>query len=120
MLQPAQNLIRTPSAKKEDRCARFLGECLHSAAMRCSCREVGPGRFLTIATVKRSGGAKSLMLNGHVNIDLLAGEWKGTGAGRTGRLQPPVVRPLKRIDTSRGSVGDVAGEVQGSVYQPNV
>ena len=39
-------------------------------------QEVEPGRFQTVATLKGSGGGKSLMLNGHIDIDPLAMGWK--------------------------------------------
>ncbi len=38
-------------------------------------QEVEPGRFQTVAVLKGGGGGKSLMLNGHIDIDPLAAGW---------------------------------------------
>ena len=39
-------------------------------------QEVEPDRFQTVAILRGSGGGKSLMLNGHIDIDPLAMGWK--------------------------------------------
>ena len=56
--------------------ARFLGDFLAQRGYDVQLQEVEPGRFQTIATLKGSGGGKSLMLNGHIDIDPLAMGWK--------------------------------------------
>ena len=77
MLSLAQDLIKIPSFKTEESdVARFLGEYLGQRGYEVQLQEVEPGRFQTIATLKGSGGGKSLMLNGHIDIDPLAMGWK--------------------------------------------
>ena len=76
MLQLAQDLIRIPSFKTEEsEVARFLSEYLAQRGYEVQLQEVEPGRFQTIATLRGSGGGKSLMLNGHIDIDPLAMGW---------------------------------------------
>ena len=77
MLRLAQDLVRIPSFKTEESdVARFLGDFLAQRGYDVQLQEVEPGRFQTIATLKGSGGGKSLMLNGHIDIDPLAMGWK--------------------------------------------
>ena len=77
MLRLAQDLIRIPSFKTEESAvARFLGEYLSSRGYEVQLQEVEAGRFQTIAILRGSGGGKSLMLNGHIDIDPLAMGWK--------------------------------------------
>ena len=77
MLRLAQDLVRIPSFKTEESdVARFLGGFLAQRGYEVQLQEVEPGRFQTIATLKGSGGGKSLMLNGHIDIDPLAMGWK--------------------------------------------
>ena len=77
MLRLAQELIRIPSFKTEESdVARFLGEYLGQRGYEVQLQEVEPGRFQTVATLRGSGGGKSLMLNGHIDIDPLAMGWK--------------------------------------------
>ena len=77
MLGLAQDLIRIPSFKTEEsEVARFLGDFLTQRGYEVQLQEVEPGRFQTVATLKGSGGGKSLMLNGHIDIDPLAMGWK--------------------------------------------
>ena len=73
----AQELIRIPSFKTEESdVARYLGEYLSQRGYEVQLQEVEPGRFQTIATLRGRGGGKSLMLNGHIDIDPLAMGWK--------------------------------------------
>ena len=44
--------------------------------MTFSCKRWSPDAFRTIATLKGSGGGKSFMLNGHIDIDPLAMGWR--------------------------------------------
>ena len=77
MLRLAQELIRIPSFKTEESdVARFLGEYLGGRGYEVDSQEVEPGRFQTVAILRGSGGGKSLMLNGHIDIDPLAMGWK--------------------------------------------
>ena len=77
MLRLAQELIRIPSFKTEESdVARYLGDYLSHRGYEVELQEVEPGRFQTIATLKGSGGGKSLMLNGHIDIDPLAMGWR--------------------------------------------
>ena len=77
MLRLAEDLVRIPSFKTEETdAARFLGDFLAQRGYEVELQEVEPKRFQTIATLKGSGGGKSLMLNGHIDIDPLAMGWK--------------------------------------------
>ena len=77
MLSLAQELIKIPSFKTEEtEVARFLGDFLGQRGYEVQMQEVEPGRFQTIATLRGGGGGKSLMLNGHIDIDPLAMGWK--------------------------------------------
>ncbi len=76
MLDLAQEMVRIPSFKTEESdLARFLAEFLGSRGYEVDLQEVDPGRFQTIATLKGTGGGKSLMLNGHIDMDPLAMGW---------------------------------------------
>ncbi len=76
MLNLAQDLIRIPSFKTEEtEVARFLADYLSQRGYAVELQEVEPGRFQTVATLKGAGGGKSLMLNGHIDIDPLAMGW---------------------------------------------
>ena len=77
MLELAQQMVRIPSFKTEESdLARFLAEFLGSRGYDVELQEVDTGRFQTIATLKGIGGGKSLMLNGHIDMDPLAMGWK--------------------------------------------
>ena len=76
MLDLAQKMVRIPSFKTEESdLARFLAEFLGSRGYDVELQEVDPGRFQTIATLKGAGGGKSLMFNGHIDMDPLAMGW---------------------------------------------
>ena len=45
-------------------------------------QEVEPGRFQTIATLRGTGGGKSLMFNGHLDINSLKLRQRGAIPGR--------------------------------------
>ena len=77
MLDLAQELIRIPSFKTEEtNVARFLSSFLEQRGYDVQMQEVEPGRFQTVAVLRGTGGGKSLMLNGHIDIDPLAMGWK--------------------------------------------
>ncbi len=76
MLDLAQDMVRIPSFKTEESdLARFLAEFLGDRGYDVDLQEVDAGRFQTIATLKGAGGGKSLMLNGHIDMDPLAMGW---------------------------------------------
>ena len=73
----AQKLVKVPSFKTEEsQVARFLASFFQRRGYQVDLQEVDPGRYQTIATLKGTGGGKSLMLNGHIDIDPLAMGWK--------------------------------------------
>jgi acetylornithine deacetylase len=77
ILALAQELIKIPSFKTEETAvARYLGDFFHQRGYEVHLQEVEPGRFQTIAVLKGSGGGKSLMFNGHIDIDPLAFGWR--------------------------------------------
>ncbi|MBI3330089.1 MAG: ArgE/DapE family deacylase [Nitrospinae bacterium] len=77
MLTLAQELIKIPSFKTEEtEAARYLADFLRQRGYGVQLQEVEPGRFQTIAVLKGTGGGKSLMFNGHIDIDPLAFGWK--------------------------------------------
>jgi acetylornithine deacetylase len=68
----ASDLIRIPSfSPDETPAARFLADYFRPRGYDVVMQEVEPGRFQTIATLKGAGGGKSLMLNGHLDINSL-------------------------------------------------
>ena len=72
----AKDLCRIPSfTTDETRVARFLGDFFTREGFEVELQEVDPGRFQTIARLRGTGGGKSLMFNGHIDIDPLAAGW---------------------------------------------
>ena len=70
-------ILRIPSFKTEEqKVAKYLATYFRRRGYEVDLQEVEPGRYQTIATLKGSGGGKSLMLNGHIDIDPLAMGWK--------------------------------------------
>ena len=68
----ASELIKIPSfAPGETPVAEFLGGYFRERGYQVDMQEVEPGRFQTIATLKGNGNGKSLMLNGHIDINSL-------------------------------------------------
>jgi acetylornithine deacetylase len=77
MLELAQDLIKIPSFKTEETpVAYYLGDYLRQRGYEVLLQEVEPGRFQTVAILRGTGGGKSLMFNGHIDIDPLAYGWK--------------------------------------------
>ena len=136
MLRLADQLIRIPSFKTEESdVARFLGDYLSQRGYEVQLQEVEPGRFQTVATLRGSGGGKSLMFNGHIDIDPLAMGWKRDpwtpsiegdllfGAG-TRNMKGGVTAMITAAEAIRNSgvslpgdlvVACVVGELQGGV-----
>ncbi|MEE8443570.1 MAG: M20/M25/M40 family metallo-hydrolase, partial [Dehalococcoidia bacterium] len=77
MVDLASELIKFPSFKTEETLvARWLEDYFQQRDYQVDLQEIEPGRFQTIATIKGAGGGKSLMLNGHLDINSLALGWK--------------------------------------------
>ena len=73
----ASDLIRIPSFKLEETpVASFLSSYFEARGYEVDLQEVEPGRFQTIATLKGLGNGKSLMLNGHTDINSLTLRWR--------------------------------------------
>src|SRR3990172_6744041 len=130
----AGELVRIPSfTTEETRMAQFLHDFFGGGGLESELQEVDRGRFQTIGRLRGNGGGKTLMLNGHIDIDPIpAGierdPWKPTvegdllyGAGianMKGGLAAMIVATLalKRARTPlRGDVvlACVVGELQG-------
>jgi acetylornithine deacetylase len=77
MIELASALIRIPSFKTEETAvAQFLADFFRPRGYRADLQEIEPGRFQTIATLQGTGGGKSLMLNGHTDINALTRRWR--------------------------------------------
>lgn len=73
----ASDLVRIPSFKTEETpLARWLADYLGERGYEIDLQEVEPGRFQVIATLRGTGGGKSMMFNGHIDIDPLSLGWK--------------------------------------------
>ena len=76
LIHLCSRLIQIPSFKTEETAvARWLADYFGRRGYEVELQEVDPGRFLTIATLRGTGGGKSLMFNGHIDIDPLAQGW---------------------------------------------
>ena len=72
----AKDLIRIPSfTTEETACAEWLAGYLREQGLEVTLQEIEPGRKQTIARLRGSGGGRSIMLNGHIDIDPLATGW---------------------------------------------
>lgn len=68
----ARELVEISSFKAEETpLANFLHRLFQQRGYEVELQEVEPGRFQTVARLKGSGGGKSLMFNGHLDIDPL-------------------------------------------------
>ena len=136
VIELATALSRIPSfTTEEQKVAAFLDALFHREGLESQLVEVDPGRVQVIARLKGTGGGRSLMLNGHMDIDPLpAGmtrdpwtpgiegdRFYGAGIGNMkGGLAAMIVGTLaaKRAGfTRRGDVilACVVGELQGGV-----
>ena len=76
VLRLAQDLIRIPSFTTEETpCAEWLANYLGDQGLEVELQEIEPGRKQTIARLRGTGGGRSIMLNGHIDIDPLASGW---------------------------------------------
>ncbi len=72
----ASDLIRIPSFTTEETpCAEWLANYLGDQGLGVTLQEIEPGRKQTIARLSGRGGGRSIMLNGHIDIDPLASGW---------------------------------------------
>ena len=72
-----KDIVRIPSyTADETEVARFLHAYFQKQGFESELQEVDPGRFQTIARLRGTGGAKSLMLNGHLDIDPIPSGWE--------------------------------------------
>jgi acetylornithine deacetylase len=73
----ASDLIRIPSFKTEETpLARWLESYFTERGYEVEMQEVEPGRFQVISRLRGSGGGKSMMFNGHIDIDPLSLGWR--------------------------------------------
>jgi acetylornithine deacetylase len=71
-----KDIVSIPSyTADETEVARFLHGFFERQGFRSELQEVDPGRFQTIARLPGTGGGKSLMLNGHIDIDPIPSGW---------------------------------------------
>src|SRR6266853_4923769 len=76
IVQLASDLIRIPSFTTEETpCAEWLADYLGGQGLAVTLQEIEPGRKQTIARLAGAGGGRSIMLNGHIDIDPLASGW---------------------------------------------
>jgi acetylornithine deacetylase len=72
IVELAGDLIRIPSfSPDETPVARFLASYFEERGYDVDLQEVEPGRFQTIGTLRGGGGGRSLMFNGHLDINSL-------------------------------------------------
>ena len=72
----AKELVRIPSyTTDETPVARFLDAFFRRHGLESRLQEVDPGRFQTVARLPGAGGGRSLMLNGHIDIDPIPDGW---------------------------------------------
>jgi acetylornithine deacetylase len=72
----AMDLVRIPSfTTEETRCAAWLAGFLADQGLTVELQEIEPGRKQAVARLEGRGGGRSIMLNGHIDIDPLAAGW---------------------------------------------
>jgi acetylornithine deacetylase len=73
----AKRLVSIPSLTTEETpVAEFLDGFLRQNGLESELMETDPGRFQTIGRLRGSGRGRSLMLDGHIDIDPIPGGWK--------------------------------------------
>jgi acetylornithine deacetylase len=76
LIDIGSKLVSFPSFKGEETpLTRYLAEWLGDRGYTIELDEVEPGRLQLVAMLKGSGGGKSLMLNGHLDINSLPRGW---------------------------------------------
>lgn len=78
MVDVASALIERPAVRgsSESECAFWLADLLSGRGYEVDVQEVLPGRHQTVARLRGSGGGRSVMFNGHLDIDPLRADWK--------------------------------------------
>jgi acetylornithine deacetylase len=72
----ARRLVAIPSLTTEETgVAEFLHAYLAREGFEAELQEVDPGRFQTVARLRGTGGGKSLMFDGHIDIDPIPSGW---------------------------------------------
>jgi len=72
----AKDLIRIPSfTTEETEVARTLATFMEDNGLEVELQEVEPGRYQTLGRIRGAGTGKSLMLNGHIDIDPIPFGW---------------------------------------------
>jgi len=72
----ASDLVRIPSFTTEETpCAEWIANYLGDQGLLLELQEIEPGRKQTVARLRGTGGGRSMMLNGHIDIDPLASGW---------------------------------------------
>ena len=73
----ASELIRIPSfTEKETPAAEFMRGFFEDNGFEAEMQEVRPGREQVVARLRGSGGGRSMMFNGHLDIDPLTESWE--------------------------------------------
>lgn len=72
----AKALVRIPSYTTEETpVAEFIHDALRREGFESQLQEVDPGRFQTLARLAGRGGGRSLMFDGHIDIDPIPSGW---------------------------------------------
>src|SRR5512143_3039468 len=72
----ARDLVCIPSYTTEETAvAEFLHAFFRREGFESELQEVDPGRFQTVARLRGTGGGRSLMFDGHIDIDPIPGGW---------------------------------------------
>lgn len=76
VIEFAKELVKIPSyTTDETPVAEFLHAFFRREGIESQLQEVDPGRFQTIARLPGRGRGRSLMFNGHIDIDPIPGGW---------------------------------------------
>lgn len=129
-------LARIPSfTTEEQQVAGFLHDLFRREGLESQLQEVDPGRFQVVGRLRGSGGGRTLMLNGHIDIDplpagLARNPWEpviegdrfyGAGIGNMkGGLASMILGALTARRSGAPLRGDVVlacvvGELQGGI-----
>jgi len=77
VIELAKDLVKIPSyTTDETSVAEFLHAFFRRQGFESELQEVDPGRFQTVARLRGAGGGRSLMFNGHIDIDPIPGGWR--------------------------------------------
>src|SRR5262249_26575052 len=72
----ASDLVRIPSFTTEETpCAEWLANYLADQGLEGELQEIEPRRKQAVTPLRGEGGGRSIMLNGHIDIDPLATGW---------------------------------------------